>query len=282
MKSILRSAILLGGLLCCSTVFAQDQGETLFKQTCSACHTINGGKLLGPDLAGIHTRRDEAWLIRFVQSSQSLIASGDADAVALFEEYNKLPMPDHTHSDDDVRAILRYIASQSPADGTPVDEATPDIESPAEVTEEAVQRGRDLFVGRIPFQNGGAPCNACHHATTDAVMTGGSLAKDLTTAFSRLSGAGVQAMMSNPPFPVMRVAFEDKALTEDEIADLVAFLQVTDSQHQTQVTGNYGRTLLLAGLIGFAVLLGFFAFLGMSRTKRTVNHEIYARQIKSA
>ncbi|MFB3130931.1 MAG: cytochrome c family protein, partial [Rhodothermales bacterium] len=91
MKGILTVAFLLSGFLCCTSVFAQDQRETLFNQTCVACHTIGGGKLIGPDLAHVHTRREEAWVIRFVQASQEMIAEGDADA--LFEEYNQLVMP---------------------------------------------------------------------------------------------------------------------------------------------------------------------------------------------
>ncbi len=59
MKSILTVAFLLNGLLCCTSVFAQDQGETLFNQTCVACHTIGGGKLIGPDLANMFSAGDD-------------------------------------------------------------------------------------------------------------------------------------------------------------------------------------------------------------------------------
>ena len=279
MKSISRSAFLLIGFLCCTSVFAQDQGETLYNQTCVACHTIGGGKLIGPDLAQIHTRREEAWLIRFVQASQEMIAEGDVDAVALFEEYNQLVMPPHAFSDDDVRAIIGYIARKSPP-GEAVDPEAP-AETPAELTAQDVERGRDLFVGRVRFENGGAPCNACHHVNTDAVMTGGALAVDLTDAVSRLTRPGVEAMMSNPPFPAMRKAFEDRALTDEEVTYVGAFLQAADEVHATQAVKNYGNTLFLAGLIGGGVLLGFFALLGVRSTKKTVNIRIYERQIKS-
>ncbi len=279
MKGILTVAFLLSGFLCCTSVFAQDQRETLFNQTCVACHTIGGGKLIGPDLAQVHTRREEAWIIRFVQASQEMIAEGDVDAVALFGEYNQLVMPPHPFSDDDVRAIIGYIARKSPPGEAPDPEAP--VESPAELTAQDVDRGRALFVGRVRFENGGAPCNACHHVNTDAVMTGGTLAKDLTTAVSRLTRPGVEAMMSNPPFPAMRRAFEARTLTEEEVAYVGAFLQAADEEHLTQQTRNYGNTLLASGLIGVVVLLGFFALLGVRSTKKTVNIRIYERQIKS-
>ena len=281
MNRLLMISILFGGLLYSTAVFAQGQGETLFNQTCVACHTIGQGKLIGPDLANIHTRREEAWVIRFVQSSQSMISEGDAEAVALFEEYNQLLMPDHPFSDDDVKAILGYIARKSPAGTVPIEETTPDVVPPADVTSVDIERGRALFVGNTRFENGASACNACHHVNTDAVMTGGALAKDLTTAYSRLTGTGIQAMMTSPPFPVMRTAFEGKALTDEEKSSLVAFLRSVDEEHTTQRVKNYGNTLLFSGFIGVIILLGFFALLGIRSTKRTVNHAIYERQIKS-
>ncbi len=78
---------------------------------CKACHTIGGGKLVGPDLKGITERRDEAWLIKFIQNSQALIAAGDETAVKVFNENSKIPMPAHSLSDDQVKGILKYIAA---------------------------------------------------------------------------------------------------------------------------------------------------------------------------
>jgi len=78
---------------------------------CKACHTIGGGKLVGPDLKGVTERRDEAWLIKFVQNSQALIQSGDETAIKVFEENSKIPMPSHSLTDDQVKGILKYIAA---------------------------------------------------------------------------------------------------------------------------------------------------------------------------
>ncbi|MBI2073784.1 MAG: cytochrome c [Gemmatimonadetes bacterium] len=76
-----------------------DQGQKNFQTLCSVCHTIGGGRLVGPDLQGVSERRSEAWIIRFVQHSQELVAAGDPDAVALFQEFNRIPMPDQPLSD---------------------------------------------------------------------------------------------------------------------------------------------------------------------------------------
>lgn len=95
-----------------SNIFAQKSPADNFK-VCSACHTIGKGKLVGPDLKGVTDRHDEAWLIKFIQSSQTVVKSGDAKAVKLFEEY-KIPMPDNALSDDEVKALLKYIETYDP------------------------------------------------------------------------------------------------------------------------------------------------------------------------
>ena len=51
-------------------VATPDPGEQIFQATCFACHTIGGGRLVGPDLAGVHERLSQEWLESFVKSSQ--------------------------------------------------------------------------------------------------------------------------------------------------------------------------------------------------------------------
>ena len=70
-----------------------NEGKELFNQRCAACHNIGGGRLVGPDLAGVSSRRSKNWLNTFIKSSMSMVKSGDETAVALFEEFNKMPMP---------------------------------------------------------------------------------------------------------------------------------------------------------------------------------------------
>jgi cytochrome c2 len=110
------------------SVLAQD-GATLFRQNCAACHQIGRGRLVGPDLLNIHERRNDEWVHQFIRSSQTLIKAGDPEAVQLFEEYNKLVMPDNTHlSDEDINAIMAYIRSGGGDTGTT--EVTPAASRP--------------------------------------------------------------------------------------------------------------------------------------------------------
>ncbi|MFQ5445843.1 MAG: c-type cytochrome [Saprospiraceae bacterium] len=89
-------------------------GQQLFKSICSACHTIGQGKMVGPDLRGVNSRHDEAWLYKWVRSSQALVKAGDAEAVKLFEENNRVVMTSHRYlSDDQIGSILRFIKNKS-------------------------------------------------------------------------------------------------------------------------------------------------------------------------
>ncbi len=60
-------------------------GEQTFKAKCAACHTIGGGKLVGPDLKGVTTQRDAAWLKQFIAEPDKVLASGDPLATQLLQ-----------------------------------------------------------------------------------------------------------------------------------------------------------------------------------------------------
>jgi len=90
-------------------LFAQADGEQIFKTNCISCHTIGGGRLIGPDLEGISKKRNVEWLKKWINSSSDFIASGDADAIAIFEEYNKVAMTSFYFEDEDMNALLAYL-----------------------------------------------------------------------------------------------------------------------------------------------------------------------------
>ncbi len=89
--------------------FAQADGAQIFKTNCVSCHTIGGGRLIGPDLEGVTKKRKTDWLKKWINSSSELIASGDPDAIAIFEEYNKVAMQSFYFSDEDMDALLAFL-----------------------------------------------------------------------------------------------------------------------------------------------------------------------------
>jgi cytochrome c2 len=96
-----------------------DDGKVIFASRCASCHNVNK-TLVGPALAGVSERRSEDWIIHFVRSSQKVIKGGDKTALALYEKFNKVAMPDHADlSPDNIKGILAYVKSETK--NTPVE-----------------------------------------------------------------------------------------------------------------------------------------------------------------
>ncbi len=90
-----------------------EEGKTIFTTRCAGCHNIKK-QLLGPALAGVNERRSLDWIVSFVHSSQTMIQNGDKDAVALFKQFNNIPMPDHKDlSDEKIKSVVEYIKSEA-------------------------------------------------------------------------------------------------------------------------------------------------------------------------
>ena len=87
-------------------------GQRLFASKCSACHTIGKGDKLGPDLAGVTDRRSRAWLARYIQEPDEVLAAGDPIATALHNKYKKIGMPNLRLGSSDVDDLLSFLASQ--------------------------------------------------------------------------------------------------------------------------------------------------------------------------
>ncbi|WP_353128210.1 cytochrome c, partial [Parapedobacter pyrenivorans] len=101
-------------LFAVSSLQAQDPkaGETIFKANCSSCHKVFG-KFLGPELAGVNERREEAWLLKWVHNAPAMIASGDPIALELDAQFPNAMMSSFpTLSDDDIKNVLAYITSE--------------------------------------------------------------------------------------------------------------------------------------------------------------------------
>jgi mono/diheme cytochrome c family protein len=286
--------LVIANTVCYSSEADQLEGAAYFKQMCVACHTINGGILVGPDLANVQERRSDEWLQKFIKSSQTLVNSGDPDAVAVFEQFNKMVMPDAPFTDDQIGAVIVYIKAasggseeaadtggQETAETEKFEEEAALIETGAESIEANIIMGQNLFQGKTRFENGGPSCISCHDVKHDAIIGGGILAKELTTVFSRMGEPGVRAILGSAPFPVMQHAYLNKPLTDEEIFSIVAFLEQADRDHMFQQPRDYGVKLAGTGIVGLIVLLVVFSLLWRKRKTKPVNKDIFDRQIKS-
>lgn len=94
--------------------YGQVDGKAIFGTRCKTCHSIGEGRVVGPDLKDLDKRRSEEWIISFVKSPIKMINGGDETAKKLYEEFDKIPMPDHPDlSDEDVKGIISFISEES-------------------------------------------------------------------------------------------------------------------------------------------------------------------------
>jgi protein SCO1 len=90
-----------------------EHGGSLFRTSCSACHTVGKGDLIGPDLAGVTAVRDHAWLARFIQTPDKVLKEKDPIATALYKHYNRINMPNLNLTEKDAKALIRFIEKRS-------------------------------------------------------------------------------------------------------------------------------------------------------------------------
>ncbi len=89
--------------------YVNQPGQALFVKACSSCHTIGQGDHVGPDLQGVTSRRDRAWLSQFLQSPNVMRAKKDPIAVALSARFPGVVMPNLGLSEADVGDLLAYL-----------------------------------------------------------------------------------------------------------------------------------------------------------------------------
>lgn len=131
-KTLVRSLAFFLVFLVSSSAFSQDidearqkEGKKLFKSLCASCHKLDK-KLVGPALAGVEEKRTNEWLKAWIKNNAELRASGDKDAIAIFEEYNGSNMTAFPQlTDQNIDDILYY---------TTVGEIKPATVAGAEVT----------------------------------------------------------------------------------------------------------------------------------------------------
>ena len=90
-----------------------DQGMQLFKNNCGSCHAKNmKAKMTGPALAGLEERweGDNERLYAWIRNSQAFLATGDAYANNLYQEYGGSVMTAFPNlTDSEIANIISYI-----------------------------------------------------------------------------------------------------------------------------------------------------------------------------
>jgi len=248
---ILAAAILLAGV----QARAADESATYFRQNCMSCHTIGGGRLVGPDLKDVTQRRDRAWLQRFVANPKSFLDGGDPYAARLKEEARGAVMPNISGIDETkASALLDMITHESKL---PKSQFAGLNIGDQPFTPADVANGRSIILGEKRLANGGPACISCHSVDKISMLGGGKLAPDLTKVYERLRGRkNLASWLQAPATPTMRPLFSNTALTNDEIVQLVAYLETTARKPQ-QTSDTATLSFFFLGLGG-----AVFGFVG--------------------
>lgn len=86
-------------------------GREIFNTLCAACHKLDANSI-GPPLRGVTEKRSQDWLHSWIKNSPGMVASGDEQAVAIYNEYNQVAMPPFPQlSDADIDNILAYVGA---------------------------------------------------------------------------------------------------------------------------------------------------------------------------
>jgi cytochrome c2 len=241
-----------------STAEAIDPAKD-FKQNCSSCHTIGGGRITGPDLKDVTARKDRAWLVKYVLDPGTMLDSGDAYALKLLEEARNVRMPNIAGMTlERAESLLNLIEAESKLEKSQF--AGIQI-SNRPFTEADINLGSRLFTGRTRLQNGGAACISCHSVGDLGALGGGKLGPDLTKVFERYEDRRkLGTWLSAPATVTMLPTFREHPMEVEEILPLIAYFQsaATSSEEDTAPRGLVFLLLGMGGAVGAVLLLNRF------------------------
>lgn len=102
-------------------------GKALFATNCGSCHNMEN-KVVGPALKNTIELQGREWTSKWIVNSAELIASGDAHANEVFNEYQQMPMPAFNYlKTEELNAILDYMEGYNKEKSTKVTESAPSM-----------------------------------------------------------------------------------------------------------------------------------------------------------
>jgi mono/diheme cytochrome c family protein len=234
-------------------------GQSIFAANCSACHTIGGGDMAGPDLKGVTVQQSQEWLVNFISSPDGIITAGDPIAGKLLREYGYVVMPTMELTRPQILAVLEYINEVSSLALRPTPEGTPGLT----LLVGDPENGRAIFLGEVHLHNGAPFCIGCHNIDDTGVLGGGTLAPNLTNAYNTYGDAGLDGILSNLPFLTMRPIYANNTFTEQEKADLRAFMRSKSGSPEV----NKEPLVIGISLAGFLVSMGLIGMIWRGRLR---------------
>lgn len=245
-----------------------------FKQNCTGCHTIGGGRLVGPDLKDVTQKKDREWLEHFIQNPKAAMDAGDPYALQLRQEAHGIVMPTIPGLNPQMAdALLKFIEAQSRS-SSPLS-ARPKVPQQA-FTAEDVRAGTQIFYGTRRLSNGGPPCISCHTLGTVSGLGGGRLGPDLTLVYQRLGGrVSLGSWLSAPATTTMQTVFRAHPFQPDEVQSLLALFE--SSAKNAQPAGSSTQTnFFLVGCAGALVALALMGWIWRRRVRSVRRSLVHA------
>jgi mono/diheme cytochrome c family protein len=234
-----------------------ETGKALFENLCVSCHSFgNTDDKEIIDLKPAVSQRSPDWMLKIITNPEKLTSQKDPIQLELIKKYGT-EMPNLEISQTDARKILEFMKSESAMVAPAVKEKPAEIV----VTPELLFQGKAWFTGRQPLAKGGAACLACHSLRVQGI-SGGNLARDLTTLYSRMGETRVRRMLESLKFPVMKNMYIDHPLSAEEIEALTALLKDAGAYPGKSAFPVFPCT----GLGVFALIFGLLFFINKRRT----------------
>ncbi len=239
--------------------------EETFRQNCSGCHSIGGGRRVGPDLKGVTDRRTREWLISFIQTPKKMMDKGDPAVKDLFSQFPGIIMPDFKLPPTEIGALLDFIKGGEER-GSPV---AGGVKEASQASVEEIEKGRSLFLGKIRFASGAPACLSCHRVRDEGPLGGGgTLGPDLSQVYSKYGDSGLAASLQRPAFRVMKEIYDAQPLSEEEVSLLKAFLYSAD--REMTEGGDPQKKFIFLGVGGTVFLLGVTDLIWRKRRRKCI------------
>src|SRR5262245_22688389 len=256
----LAAAVALVALVASAGAARADGDVDDFRANCTSCHTIGGGRLVGPDLKNVTApgrAPSRAWLVEFISDPASKVQGGDPYAGKLFAEARNVMMaPVSGMNAKRAESLLRVMEAASKLEKSQF--ATVGI-SDRPCTAADVATGREIFLGTRALKGTGTACISCHSAGAAGALGGGRLGPDLSDVYARLGGRkALGAWFVAPPTVTMKSMFGRTLDADAEILPVVAFLKDTTDRHETPNVAAQRLTFVL--LASAAAVVALFAF----------------------
>jgi mono/diheme cytochrome c family protein len=253
----------LRGLLTVSLVFTgwfsslqqvqASDGQALFTQKCSGCHTVGGGVLVGPDLANCSkwTASDLSVAVKRMETSTGPLSSDDVAGLVHFLQGGAVTQGKSETNSPGKGEVLSPEGEKSAIIAAPV-AVLPDQAS--------VEHGRRLFFGEDAFAKGGLSCIACHQSegANKVADAGSNLGPDLSLIGKKMPYSALVSACEKAPFKIMRSAYEANPLTHEEAQAVAAYLSgLKGDEKPAEVASVSVAAALLAALVMLAIAFGY-------------------------